>query len=61
MATTAEHQIDTPKNLKRIRHIRVADDMWVNASKKANEEGITISELVRVLLRDYLREGSDRT
>lgn len=39
----------------RIRHIRIPESPWVDAAKKANESGMTISEAVRALLRGYVR------
>lgn len=37
----------------KIRHVRVPDVIWVDAARQAQTEGMTISELVRDLLRDY--------
>lgn len=43
-----------PSRAKKIRHIRMSDDLWVAAATKADAEGLTISELVRDLLREYV-------
>lgn len=44
----------TPPTQTKIRHVRIPDQIWNPAAVKAREEdGITISELVRDLLRDY--------
>lgn len=37
----------------RVRHVRVPDAIWLEAAANANAEGLTISELVRMLLREY--------
>lgn len=37
----------------KVRHVRIADPIWTGAAQKAQEEGVTISEVVRSLLRDY--------
>lgn len=44
-----------PNTIKKIRHVRVQDDVWIEAAQNAEKEGLTISELVRDLLKDYNR------
>ncbi len=44
--------------LRKIRHVRVETELWVTACVKAETEGVTISELVRRLLAEYVGEGN---
>lgn len=37
----------------KIRHVRCGDADWIPAAERANREGRNISEVVRLLLRDY--------
>lgn len=46
----------TERQVKRIRHIRMPDSLWDAASERAAREDMTVSELIRVVLRDYLRD-----
>lgn len=43
----------------KIRHVRVADDPWITAATRANEDGETISTVVRILLRKYAKGEID--
>ena len=42
-------------NQSAVRHVRVPDHLWIAAATKAEAEGMRISEIIRVLLRDYVR------
>lgn len=47
---------ETPsKPESRVRHVRIPDDPWITAATRANEEGETISTVVRILLRKYAK------
>lgn len=48
--TTAGRRAESPA-----RHIRIGDEVWLSAVRKAESEGMSISELVRALLRAYNR------
>lgn len=37
------------------RHIRISDELWIDAVTQAEAEGMSISEAVRALLRAYTR------
>lgn len=39
------------------RQIRMSDELWSAANARAKAEGTTASEVVRVLLRDYVANG----
>jgi hypothetical protein len=39
----------------KLRHVRVPDELWLGAAVKAEQDGETISAVVRELLRAYLR------
>ena len=39
------------------RQIRMSDELWAAANARAKAEGTTASEVVRVLLRDYVANG----
>lgn len=38
----------------KVRHVRMSDDEWITAATKANDEGYKISQVVRLLLREYV-------
>ena len=42
---------------KKIRHVRIETELWVQACRKAASEGLTISSVVRRLLTAYVSEG----
>jgi antitoxin component of RelBE/YafQ-DinJ toxin-antitoxin module len=44
-----------PKEPMRTRPIRVSDDLWARAKKRADEKGETVSEAVRKFLERYAR------
>lgn len=44
-----------PKKPMKSRVIRVSDDLWTTAKKRADERGETISEAVRKFLERYVR------
>lgn len=53
-------QSETPsKPETRVRHVRIPDDPWVPAATRANDEGETISTVVRILLRRYAKGEID--
>lgn len=37
----------------KIRHVRIPDNIWIAAAQRAENDGMTISEVTRELLRDY--------
>lgn len=37
-----------------MRHVRVEEDLWRKAIRKAHAQGITVSTLVRDMLDDYV-------
>lgn len=39
------------------RSIRCADDPWLPAKEKATAEGTNLSEVIRRLLTEWLKEG----
>jgi antitoxin component of RelBE/YafQ-DinJ toxin-antitoxin module len=41
---------------KKVRFIRVDDQLWAAAMCKAHSEGVTLSEVMRGLLADYADE-----
>lgn len=47
----------TPNPPTRTRHLRVSDQLWDDACARAESEGATISEILRELLRGYVRDG----
>jgi hypothetical protein len=53
---TAQHRTSSRPEPRRIRHVRVQDELWHQAAEKATLEGVTISEKVRELLAEYLRD-----
>lgn len=44
----------TSRPVKKIRHIRMPDPLWHAAAAKAEENGETISEVIRRLLHEYV-------
>lgn len=57
-AQTETGQLDNDRPPKKkgattVRHVRIPDATWVDAARNAERDGMTISELVRDLLRDY--------
>lgn len=44
-----------PKQPMKSRVIRVGDDLWLAAMKRADERGETVSEAVRKFLERYTR------
>ena len=44
-----------PKKPMKSRVIRVSDDLWARAKKRADERGETVSEAVRKFLERYTR------
>jgi len=42
-----------------VKHLRIPDPLWAEALAKASEEGLGGAELVRALLRKYLRDEVD--
>jgi hypothetical protein len=56
---TTDSSLDATGRTK-IRHVRIADELWLPACQRANEEGATISEIVRFLLRNYVERGYDK-
>lgn len=42
--------------LMTMRALRVNDDIWRKAQLKAKEEGVTLSEVIRTALKNYIRE-----
>lgn len=52
--TTEPAEAAAPTRAHRtIRHVRASDNEWNPAADRANGDGYTISEVVRLLLRDY--------
>lgn len=39
-----------------IRTVRVSDELWQAALRKAQDEGANVSEVIREALRRYLRD-----
>jgi hypothetical protein len=39
-----------------LRNVRIADDLWTAAQARAREDGATVSEVVRELLRLWLAD-----
>lgn len=42
-----------------VRSVRVPDDPWLPAKRKAEDHGETISEVINRLLRQYVRDYED--
>lgn len=54
MTTRQQTQQQTRPDARKIRHVRMSEREWTEAAAKANADGYTISEVVRLLLRDYV-------
>lgn len=60
-------QVESPKpshrrvGERKLRHVRVDTELWVLACKKAEAEGVKISEVVRRLLESYVRDEGPGT
>jgi len=39
------------------RSVRIADDLWLPIKALAQEEGVTVSDIVRELIEERLRES----
>ena len=52
---TAAHGGHMPKQPMKSRVIRVSDQLWAAAMKRADEKGETVSEAVRKFLARYSR------
>lgn len=39
-----------------IRSVRVSDDVWIPAKTKSEQEGVTLSEIVRQALIDFTND-----
>lgn len=39
-----------------LRNVRIADELWTSAQKKAAAEGVTVSEVVRDLLTGWVTQ-----
>jgi hypothetical protein len=46
---------DMPKEPMKSRVVRVSDDLWERAKRRADEKGETVSEAVRKFLERYAR------
>jgi hypothetical protein len=56
--TDRNKQTPTASTQSRIRHVRIPDPLWNSAVEKAaTEEGFGGAELIRHLLREYVRHG----
>lgn len=51
------HGVGVTKN----RVVRVSDDLWSRAQRKAEGEGLKLSEVIRRLLAEYVGEKDVRT
>lgn len=40
----------------KIRAVRVNDEIWRKAQKKAKEDGVALSEVIRTALKNYIKE-----
>jgi len=38
-----------------LRQVRIPDDLWLGATAKAKDKGVTIAEVIRMSLREHLR------
>lgn len=61
LGTVSQPNTGNPESVdrgpKKLRHVRVSDEVWVAASIKANAEGLLISDVVRRLLAEYVAQG----
>lgn len=63
--STVDHATESPKpshrrvGEKKLRHVRVEQQLWALACEKAEAEGLGISEAVRRLLEGYVRGDVD--
>lgn len=40
---------------KKIRSVRVSDQVWTKAKAKANEQGMTVSEVIVDFLKEFIK------
>lgn len=46
-----------PRGASKVRHVRVSDQLWQAFAAKVDSEGANLSEILRELIRDYVRDG----
>jgi len=47
----------TPRPPRKARAVRVEDDLWDAAMRKAEERGDVLSEVIRAFLKRYVRSS----
>lgn len=50
---------DNKPRAKRVIGVQVTEDVYEQLAKRSNEEWLTVPDIVRRLIREYLKGGSD--